>query len=332
VVTRSIERVGEDGSTWVRKRLSGRNPPDAPGEWRASSAPRHWNYWRREALVYRSGLGELLDGTGVRLPEVLEVIDIDAHTVELRLEDVDGRSGAELQSADYLRVCHAWGYAQARLSRTDLLDEPWTSRRFVRRYVQSKPVRADDLKNPWLWRQPLIVDNWSADLQPRLIRMWERQEALFEILEAAHQAPSHLDFWPNNVFVDVSGVVVLLDWAFFGAGAYGEDVGNFIPDAVFDGFMPSSQLPRASEQMIHGYIEGLAAGGCRQSVQSVWRNVRASAVKYVWLGPLLLRRAAGGAQQAYGGDVLIEANEQYRERGRTLEFLCAWAEQALSDG
>jgi len=46
----------EDGV--VHKRLTCRRA--APAHWAASTDPRHWNYWRREALVYETGLPERL--------------------------------------------------------------------------------------------------------------------------------------------------------------------------------------------------------------------------------------------------------------------------------
>lgn len=59
--------------------------------------------------------------------------------------------------------------------------------------------------------------------------------------------------------------------------------------------------------------------------QCLW----ASAVKYVWLGPLLLERAGAQVQQTYGGADLEDAHQQYRARGATLDFICDWAVLAL---
>lgn len=39
---------------------------------------------------------------------------------------------------------------------------------------------------------------------------------------------------------DSGGESVLVDWAFTGDGALGEDVGHHIPDSVFDPFLPAA--------------------------------------------------------------------------------------------
>lgn len=43
---------------------------EAPSHWASSEDPRHWNYWRRETLVYASGLPEHL---GLGAPRLLEM-------------------------------------------------------------------------------------------------------------------------------------------------------------------------------------------------------------------------------------------------------------------
>ncbi len=328
-VTASITRETRHGIPAICKRISAQNRADTPVEWRASIDPAHWNFWRREAEVYGSALAASLDGTGVRLAQVLAIEALDDVNVALWLEDVSGRTGFDLTLMDYVLISRAWGRAQARLiDAGSWLEKPWTSRGFVRAYASSKPVNYALLDDAGVWRQPLIENHWPAGLAAGLRHLYTQREVFFNILERSRQVPSHLDFWPNNVLVDAQGQVVPVDWAFFGSGALGEDVGNFIPDAVFDGFMPASELPRAAEQMLAAYVEGLREGGLDFSEDAVRRNVYASAVKYVWLGPLLLERAQRAEHFRYGDEPLDDAGEQYAERGRALAFLCDWARQA----
>ncbi|MGY4769888.1 hypothetical protein ACXC9Q_23470 (plasmid) [Kribbella sp. CWNU-51] len=71
-----------------------------------------------------------------------------------------------------------------------------------------------------------------------------------------------------------TGELALFDWAFTGDGALGEDVGNHIPDAVFDLFWPAERLPELAETCIANYLD-------------------------TWLLPGLLGRASGSSHKAY---------------------------------
>lgn len=329
-VTAGIERVPYADGTAVRKVLNARNTPRTPPEWRASRDPEHWNYWRREYEVYASEINAWLAGTGVRLPQLLNLETPDEETAVLLLEDVDGRTGAALELSDYVDICAAWGRAQACLSRLpQVLRKPWVSRRFVRQYTDSKPVDYSLLDRDQAWRAPLIQDTWPAGLRRQLQALYAQREQLLQILEQAAEIPSHLDFWPHNVVLHSSGALVPVDWSFFGAGAAAEDIGNFIPDAVFDGFMPPEALPEMTERLLQAYLSGLAEGGAPLDPSRARRLLYASAAKYVWLGPLLLARAGSDQHSAYGGVDLNDATDQYRARGATLAFLCGWAERAL---
>lgn len=312
-----------------RKVLNGLNNPDTPPEWRASDLPRHWNYWQREALVYQSNLGEALSGSGARLPRLLQLNQQDSK-IEMVLEDIKGRSGKSLTLDDYVNACFSWGRAQAQLSRTNWVT-PWTSCQFLRDYTTSKPVNYQILYDDEAWSRPLIAENWPHDLQEQLVWLYENRETLYAIVESSERVPSHLDFWPNNIFIDDEGALVPVDWAFYGEGALGEDIANFIPDAVFDDFVSPDLLPQMEDELFGAYIEGLQAGGRPTDVESILKVFRACAAKYVWLGPLLLQKTGEPVQSAYGGSQLVDASRQYRNRGLALSYICSWAKKAVLD-
>jgi hypothetical protein len=230
---------GVTGGIWrdgdvVLKVLTRR--PDAPEHWAASEDPRHWNYWRREALVYESELPERL---GLGAPRLLELEETTDGDVGLRLEHVDGRHSGELTIDDLEATALALGRAQGR---PDLPAEPWLSRSFLRDYSRTRAVDWALLEDDDAWAQPLMREHFPPDLRAGLLRLRASRERLLSLSERLPRTVCHLDVWPNNLIRRTSGEIVLLDWAFTGDGALGEDVGNLIPDSVLDLLFPHDAL------------------------------------------------------------------------------------------
>jgi thiamine kinase-like enzyme len=117
----------------------------------------------------------------------------------------------------------------------------------------------------------------------------------------------HLDFWPKNLFRrPPDGQIVLIDWAFAGLGAVGEDAGNLVPGAVLDHFVPAADMPALEQGVYGGYLAGLHAAGWRDDPRLVRLGMWSSSVKYDSMAAFKLR-----------------------ERSRALLFNAGWARQAL---
>ena len=327
-VTHTINRITHNGQLAVEKVLTSQNKEDTPTDWLASTTLNHWNYWQREALVYQSDLAFHLNGTSTRLANLLTV-DEQNDKIAITLENINGKTGHQLTLSDYTKIALAWGKAQGHLFQQPW-QQPWLSTRFLFDYTHSKTVDYSLLDDNQAWQQPLIKDNWPQSLRDDLIFLYQHRSQLYEIVESSERVPCHLDFWPNNVFLDKNNLLVPIDWAFFGHGAWGEDIANFIPDAVFDNFVPPEALVQMQQTMIPAYLDGVTSSGVQLDVEQLQTIIYACAVKYVWLGPLLLEQASRKHQQAYGGQVLQDASQQYRNRGAALQFLCGWAKQAIS--
>ncbi len=209
-VTRDVRR--EAGG--IRKVLSRRR--DAPPHWAASDEPRHWNYWLREAFVYSTGL----PARGA--PRLIDIATV-GDDVELLLEEVSGRHGATLTVADLEATAEVLGRSQGR---AQLPSEPWLSHGFVAAYSGSRPVDWSLLDSAERWEAPLMRAHFPAPLRDGLLRMHEERDTLLGILARLPRTVCHLDGWPNNLFRRPDGQIVLLDWAFVGDGAMGEDIGT----------------------------------------------------------------------------------------------------------
>ncbi|MGR6920841.1 phosphotransferase [[Actinomadura] parvosata] len=195
----------------------------------------------------------------------------------------------------------------------------------------SKRVPYELLEDDTTWRHPLVGENLPPGLRGELLRLHRDREWLLNVMESLPRALCHLDLWPSNA-LDAGGESVLIDWAFAGDGALGEDIGNHIPDSVFDLYIPAAHLPELDAAMYGGYVRGLREAGWRGDERLVRLAVCASAVKYDWLVPRMLQHL-DRQPLGYGGQATVEAARLYRERGAAMLFLTQWADEArrLSD-
>ena len=99
----------------------------------------------------------------------------------------------------------------------------------------------DGSRRPADWDHPNLAA-WPGRSGTRLRQLWDGQDRALAAAEAAERTLCHLDVWPANL-IDDAGTSVLLDWAFAGEGAVGEDIANLIVDSLTDGLMDVALLP-----------------------------------------------------------------------------------------
>ena len=319
--TGGIWRVrGGSGPRVLKIAQAGTDDPTL--QWSTSTEPTHFNYWRRESLAYRSGLvASVYAGAGLRGPRLLDAVDRPDGSVALWLEDVSGEPGATWTIAELRSFAERLGAAQAAWVGRPL-PYPWLSKRWLHQYAERRPLSA-----PTDWDAPLVAAAWPADLRAGLARLAANREALLAVADRCPRTLAHLDVWPMNLILADDGPV-LLDWAFIGDGAVGEDISNVIIDSVADGLVPVSRLDDVAEAAIGGYMAGIAD---LIDAETVRRGVYATgAAKYAAFGPTIARRVAEGgrvASMSYDvGGSLVELLERWRPM---LALLVEWGEQAL---
>ena len=290
--TGGIWRVrGPDGTAIVKV---ARHPPqtDAPKAFPTSNEPTHWNYWRREAFAYETGLAATAyAGAGITAPALLEAGTRPDGGVELWLADVGGTGGFDWPVPRLARFARELGAAQARWAgRVPAV--PWLSRRWLAQYVAEAPNWVGPV-DPAVWDHPNVAP-WPEPVRARLRELWAGRARMLAVAEAGEHTLCHLDVWPANL-ADTAGTSVLLDWAFVGEGAVGEDLANLVVDCFTDGLMDMAVLPELTEVAVDGYLAGLRDGGWAGSDDAIRAAVHASgAAKYSWFGPAMAARAACG--------------------------------------
>ena len=297
---------------------------EAPGSaWDAHWAEgaddlRRWNYWAREGLAYQRQLVEVYEPGGIVAPELLASHYAD-DLIVLLLEHVEGLPGERWDVADYATASRSLGQAHAHLLTNQAMpDYRWLSQGFLRQYSSEKPVDWSLLDNDQAWQQPLVQRNFPPELREAAVWLHTARGRLYEIASKLPRVLCHLDFWTKNLILRPEGTVALIDWAFVGDGAIGEDVGNLIPDAAFDHFVDAETLPQLEAAVRDAYVEGLANAGWYGEPRLAELGLCASAVKYDWLTPAMLSSAAARRQMRYGGTQEIDADFRFRQRGIAL--------------
>jgi hypothetical protein len=328
-VTGGIWVVHAGGRAAVVKVLTDGTGHEGPDWWQASDDDRHWNSWRRELRAYRSDLARHFRPDGIEAPELLRLDERPDGTVVLWLAVVEGRTAAALTTDDVVDVAGRLGRAQGRLAAAGGWDEPWLSRGYLAAYSASKPFDAALLQDDTAWAHPRVARH-LAPHRTGIVRLHEERERLLALSAACPRTLCHLDLWPANIIRPPDDRVVLVDWSFCGDGALGEDLGNLIPDSVFDLFLPYEELDDLATRAEAAYIAGVAASPWTGDERWIQLGIRSSAAKYRWLIHRLLA-VPDVAAIAYGGRE-VSRDELYAARAAGLALLGRWAQEALDLG
>jgi hypothetical protein len=263
--------------------------------------PSHWNYWKRELLIYQSGWLEGLP-EGICAPHCYDAVEMPSSIAGMWLEDLQDTYSSNWPLHRYaLAARHLGRLNGVYISRRELPSFPWLSRRRMRQWLDSIAWQEFPWDHPLVWQQypnpeldsfrSMLHDNErflaKLDQLPKTICLGDTNPANF----ISHH-------WPRK-----QEQTVAMDWSLAGIEPLGDDLGQLVYGTYLN--LKSYRLNDISETLFTSYINGLQDSGCRIDTQLVRFGYTASAAfrvglaKLVRLGEQLNRDIDCAPQAAY---------------------------------
>jgi hypothetical protein len=257
-----------------------------------SKEPSAWAYWKREVLVYQSGLLAELPGNLVA-PRCFGVIEHPGEEFWIWLEDIVetgngiwpleryGQAARHLgcfngvyihrnklpisspaaTSSDIAEV--ARNVSEGHLARRLLPAMPWLATSQLRPRLALAEPGIDEL--PRLRRHPLFAALLPGDSVERILHLWAQRERLLAFLDRCPQTLCHHDAFRRNLFSrrgeNGQEKTVAIDWASAGLGVIGEDLAALFAVSLRFVEVDVSRIADLDAIIFAGYLAGLRDAG-----------------------------------------------------------------------
>jgi Phosphotransferase enzyme family len=243
-----------------------------------------WNYWRREALLYQSDLFAELP-QGLERPRCLGVAEHSGDQLWLWLEDIDERHAAWTLD-DYGRVAFRVGHFNtAHLCGQPVPEFPWLSRGWLRAKIQDAAGAVASM--PSALRHPMVRRALPPDVSAWILQTWADRDHYLRILDRLPHTLCHGDVFRRNALLrQQEDSFALIDWAFVGEGAIGEELVSLIQGSLLFFEIGLESAPELERVVLAGYVDGLRAAGWHGDPELAQLGYAAAATLRYCLGEL----------------------------------------------
>ncbi|MCB0185106.1 MAG: aminoglycoside phosphotransferase family protein, partial [Caldilineaceae bacterium] len=227
-------------------------------------APTAYDYWKRDVLLYQSGLLDTLPETLIA-PHCFRIDEALDQTCWLWLEDM----GAQEQNLQWplkqygIAARHLGHFNGAYLTGRPLPSYPWLRQPDVRERLRLAEAGIGEL--PVLRASPYFAPLLPDDHVERIQRLWTVRERLLARLDQLPQTFCHRDAFQRNLLMrqDDNGrpQTVVLDWGSCGLGILGEELVPLFAATLKFVFADATRLAELDQTIFTGYVAGLREAG-----------------------------------------------------------------------
>lgn len=277
------------------------------------SDPSHYNYWRREAMVYESGLLEHLP-EGFQAPACYGIDEQADGSVWLWLEEMPHESkGWELEdyafAAKKLGAFHAVYLLGKALPEYPCINRGWM-RSWIRECQKYRSLNVEPIA-----RDPAVSRHGLASLLDKFAALETSLPEWIDALERLPRTFSHQDYYEANILFSRNrlraGSLALIDWQFASISGVGEDLGRFFGLSVSRGQIQPESGRDLREQFLSSYIEGLREAGWHgDEMLPRFGFLAAFALRSVWEVPKLLQKLKQDSTSPQCGKLALIAEMQ----------------------
>lgn len=217
--------------------------------------PEHHNYWRREALVFKSKILDELP-SAIYAAKCYLVEEQADGTVWLWMERIEGEYAHSKEQFDY--VAEQLGrFNGAYLTGKKIPDEPWICRSWLKSWTTSSKMYAPNIENYFNQIHSDHIRNlwtWFQDFSNQMDRNLRTLNNLPQIL-------AHQDLSQMNMLLTPNGGLVWIDWQFMSISGLGEDLGKMFGVNMSLGVIPTHRYKEYKESLFQFYLKGLRDTG-----------------------------------------------------------------------
>jgi hypothetical protein len=233
----------------------------ATGPSAGSQEPTAWDYWKREALVYQSGLLDDLPGDLVA-PRCVGAIEHPGQEFWLWLEDVVESEDVWPLERYGLAARHLGQFNGAYLVGKPVPSVPWLSSSQFRQRLTMAELGIAEL--PRLSQNPLFERLLPGDSLERSLNLWAERQRLLARRDKLPLTLCHHDAFRRNLIArdgpDGRPQTVAIDWSEMGPGRLGEEIASLLRGLRFVA-IDVDRIPELDALIFAGYVDGLRDAG-----------------------------------------------------------------------